>query len=309
MNPARSALLWVSNNEALRRALPRYAFIRRAVRRFMPGEELEDALGAAVELRSKSVNVILTHLGENITQAEEAGHVRDHYLEALPRIKERGLDAYLSVKLTQLGLDLSEEFCLENLRSIIERASQFKNMVWIDMEQSGYLDRTLSVFRKAREGSSNIGVCLQAYLYRTEKDLRSLLPLDPAIRLVKGAYAEPSSVAFPRKADVDANYATLADILLENAVSRRTLAGIATHDPSLIRRARLKASELGLSNQAFEYQLLFGIRTEEQLRLAADGYRVRALISYGSFWFPWYVRRLAERPANVSFVLRSLFAR
>jgi proline dehydrogenase len=293
----------------LREALPRYAFIRRAVKRFMPGEELDDALGAAEELRSKSIKAILTHLGENITQAEEAAHVRDHYIEALGRIGERGLDAYLSVKLTQLGLDLSEEFCLENIRSIIERAAQVNNMVWIDMEQSHYVDRTLSVFRKAREGAPNVGVCLQAYLYRTEKDLRDLLPLDPAIRLVKGAYAEPSSVAYPRKSDVDSNYANLTDILLENAVKRRTLAGIATHDPALIRRAGSRASEMGLSKSAFEYQLLYGIRTEEQFRLAAEGYRVRSLISYGSFWFPWYVRRLAERPANVTFVLKSLLSK
>jgi proline dehydrogenase len=272
----------------------------------MPGEELSDALRAAGELRAKSINTILTHLGENITEAAEAEEVRDHYLGALQQIKESGVDAYLSVKLTQLGLDLSEEVCLRNLSSIIERAAGAGNMVWIDMEQSKYVDRTISVFRQTRSRFSNVGLCLQAYLYRTEKDLNDLLPLQPAIRLVKGAYAEPADVAFPKKTDVDANYQKLAGALLAGARKNRSLVGIGTHDPELIRYSARKASEEGLSRNDYEYQLLYGIRTEEQLRLASEGYRVRSLISYGSFWFPWYVRRLAERPANVWFVVKSI---
>ncbi|HEY6191926.1 MAG TPA: proline dehydrogenase family protein [Bacteroidota bacterium] len=306
MGLARSALLWVSDNQTLRQRLPRYGFVRRAVRRFMPGEELADALRAAGELKSSSINTILTRLGENITEPAEAEEVRDHYLDALPRIKEGGLDAYLSVKLTQLGLDLSEEFCLKNLTSIIERADALGNMVWIDMEQSKYVDRTISVFKHARSRFSNVGLCLQAYLYRTEKDLDGLLPLRPAIRLVKGAYAEPADAAYPKKSDVDANYQKLAGSLLASAKNNGGLVGIATHDPALIRYAAEKASEEGLSKSGYEYQLLYGIRTEEQLRLAREGYRVRSLISYGTFWFPWYVRRLAERPANVWFVVKSM---
>jgi proline dehydrogenase len=309
MGLARTALLWVSENQTLRRRLPRMAFIQRAVRRFMPGEELDDALEAAKELRTASIKTILTHLGENITQAAEAEAVRDHYVDALRRIAAAGLDSYLSVKLTQLGLDLSEEFCLGNLSSIIERARESDNMVWIDMEQSRYTDRTISLFRKARARFPNVGLCLQAYLFRTESDLRDLLPLNPAIRLVKGAYAEPADVAFPAKSDVDENYAKLAELLLVHAKEHPALVGIGTHDTALIRRSVKAASGLGLSRNDFEFQLLYGIRTEEQVRLASEGYRVRALISYGSFWFPWYVRRLAERPANVSFVLKSLVSR
>jgi proline dehydrogenase len=309
MGLARSALLWVSDNQTLRKRLPRFGFVRRAVRRFMPGEELQDALRAAEELRPKSINTILTHLGENITEAAEADQVRDHYLGALRRIKDAGVDAYLSVKLTQLGLDLNEEFCIRNLSSIIECAAEFRNMVWIDMEQSKYVDRTISVFRDVRGRYSNVGLCLQAYLYRTEKDLNDLLPLKPAIRLVKGAYAEPADVAYPRKSDVDANYQRLAGSLLASAKKTGALVGIGTHDPELIRFAAQKGSEEGLSRNEYEYQLLYGIRTEEQLRLAQEGFRIRSLISYGSFWFPWYVRRLAERPANVWFVVKSMAAR
>jgi proline dehydrogenase len=309
MGLARTTLLWVSNNQTLRHTLPRYAFIRRAVRRFMPGEELADALRAAQELKPKSINVILTHLGENITQPAEAERVRDHYVGALAEIRKEGLDAYLSVKLTQLGLDLSEEFCLKNLCSIIECAGGARNIVWIDMEQSQYVDRTISVFRKARMRFANVGLCLQSYLYRTEKDLQDLLPLRPMIRLVKGAYAEPADVAFARKSDVDANFRRLAGTLLVNTHDGHSLVGVGTHDPVLIRAIAEKASEAGLSRNEYEFQLLYGIRSEEQLRLAGEGYNVRALISYGSFWFPWYVRRLAERPANVLFVLKNLVTR
>src|SRR5258706_2541890 len=287
MGLARSALLWVSDNQTLRQRLPRFGFVRRAVRRFMPGEELSDALGAAGELKANSINTILTRLGENITGAAEAEEVRDHYLGALPRIKAGGLDAYLSVKLTQLGLDLSEEFCLKNLSSIIERAREMGNMVWIDMEQSKYVDRTISIFKQARSMFPNVGLCLQAYLYRTEKDLNDLLPVQPAIRLVKGAYAEPADVAYPKKSDVDANYQKLAGLLLSSAKKNRALVGIATHDPALIRYSAQKASEEGLSKSEYEYQLLYGIRIDEKLLLAREGYRVRSLISYGTFWFPW----------------------
>lgn len=309
MGLARNTLLWVSENRRLRQTLPRYKFIRRAVSRFMPGEELHDALRAAEELRQRGITTILTHLGENISDAAEAERVADHYIEVLQQIQTHSLDAYVSVKLTQLGLDLSEELCLQNLSRIVERAARMNYWVWIDMEQSQYVDRTLTIYRKLRERYSKVGVCLQSYLYRTEKDLQGLLPISPAIRLVKGAYKEPTSIAYRKKADVDANYSHLAHVLLESIRKNGATVGIATHDKTLIRKIQRDAEKMGLAKSDYEYQLLYGIQTEEQLRLAKEGYRIRTLISYGSYWFPWYVRRLAERPANVFFVLRNLFTR
>ena len=275
----------------------------------MPGEELADALGAAGRLKETGIQTILTHLGENIYQAAEAEQVRDHYIHALGEISSGGFDIHLSVKLTQLGLDQGEELCLRNLNLIIETAAKHKNLVWIDMEQSRYVDRTISVYKKARSSFPNVGLCLQAYLYRTENDLQGLLPLGPAIRLVKGAYAEPADVAYKRKSDVDANYIRLAATLLAHAKKESTRVGIATHDPRLIRWVIQKAFDEGLSRDRYEFQLLYGIRTEDQRHLASQGHRIRVLISYGTFWFPWYVRRLAERPANVLFVLKNLMIR
>ena len=308
MSLARNALLWISENRKLRATLPRYKFVRRAVTRFMPGEELSDAVRAAKELREKTINTIFTRLGENIADREEARAVAGHYSDSLRQIKKERLDTCVSVKLTQLGLELSEDVCYENLVQVVEEAERQKNRVWIDMEQSGYVDRTLGIYRRIRSSFSNVGVCLQAYLYRTQKDIEDLLPLKPSIRLVKGAYAEPATVAFPKKADVDANFFSLSKLILEHA-RKGVLFGIATHDPVLISRLQWEAQRQGLGKDEFEFQLLYGIKTDLQRKLAEEGYRVRSLISYGSFWFPWYVRRLAERPANVLFVAKSILAR
>ncbi|MDZ7288665.1 MAG: proline dehydrogenase family protein [candidate division KSB1 bacterium] len=302
----RKVLLWISENRKLRQTLPRYQFIRRAVSRFMPGEELAEALQAASTLQKQSLNTIFTHLGENIVEAAESMEATNHYLEALQQIHQRHLDTHVSVKLTQLGLDLNEDLCLQNLTAIVERAAALKNWVWIDMEQSGYVDRTLSLYKKIRSKYPNAGVCVQAYLYRTKKDLEELLPLSPAIRLVKGAYLEPANIAYPGKSEVDANYFALAQMLLSNIKKNGVTVGIATHDRRLIKRIQRAASELGLSKNDYEFQFLYGIQSEEQLRLAREGCRVRVLISYGNYWFPWYVRRLAERPANLWFVVKNL---
>jgi proline dehydrogenase len=306
MGLARNALLWISENRALRRTLPRYKFIRRAVSRFMPGEELADAVQAAEKLREKNITAILTRLGENVADEAETREVTDHYLDALPQIQQRRLDSYISIKPTQLGLDLNEDLCWRNLTALVERAAAFKNWVWIDMEQSSYVDRTLALYKKIRRQYSNVGVCVQSYLYRTAKDLEELLPLSPAIRLVKGAYMEPANIAYPRKADVDANYFTLAKMLLANVKNNGVTVGIATHDTVLIKKIQEEAATQGLDKSDYEFQLLYGIQSEEQLRLAREGYHMRVLISYGSYWFPWYMRRLAERPANVFFVLKNL---
>jgi len=307
MSLARSALLWISENRQLRQTLPRYKFIRRAVSRFMPGEELADAMKAAQQLQAKKINTIVTRLGENVSTAAETQEVTEHYLNALPQIQQQNLDAYISVKPTQLGLDFDEKLCLQNLTAIVERAQALKNWIWIDMEQSGYVDRTLTLYKNIRQQYPHVGLCVQAYLYRTPKDLEELLPYSPAIRLVKGAYMEPANVAYPKKADVDATYLALAKMLLANIKKNGVTLGVATHDKILIKQIQQAAAEMGLAKTDYEFQLLYGIQAEEQSRLASEGYRMRTLISYGSYWFPWYVRRLAERPANVWFVLKNIF--
>jgi proline dehydrogenase len=308
MGMMRSALLWVSRSPSLRRTLPRYAFIRRAVKRFMPGEEMEDALGAAGRLREQGFPTIFTYLGENVGTEDEAQQVVDQYSLLLEKIRDRGLDCHLSVKLTQLGLDLGSEICLRNLSTIVRRAEEFRNFVWIDMEGTAYADRTLDVFRAIHEHHTNAGVCLQSYLLRTENDLTSLRSLSPMIRLVKGAYSEPPELAFRDKKDVDENFLRASRTLLDIGSHDGILQGIGTHDRTLIRQITEMANEMNLPKDRYEFQMLYGIQTQEQERLRSEGYCVRVLISYGTYWFPWYMRRLAERPANVLFVLKNIFS-
>jgi proline dehydrogenase len=307
MELARSTLLWISENRRLRQALPRYKFIRRAVSRFMPGEELADALRAAEQLSPHSINTVVTHLGENVTDEAEAKRDAADYIDALHQVRQRGLDTHVSVKLTHLGLDLNENACTDNLVAILEAAKTVGAMVWIDMEQSQYVDRTLDIYKRMRQKYANAGLCLQTYLYRTEKDLEELLPYSPAIRFVKGAYKEPHLIAFKKKSDVDANFFNLTAALLQH-VKGGSRVVVGTHDTKLIAAIQNKAALMGLSKRDYEFHLLYGIQASEQLKLAREGYSVRVLISYGSFWFPWYVRRLAERPANVWFVMRKMFS-
>ena len=304
----RSLLLSASQSAWLRRRVPRYDFVRRAVSRFMPGEELEDALAAAQALEEKGLGTVFTQLGENITEAAAAVGVVDHYLGVLDRIRERALRTEVSVKLTQLGLDPGPGVCYTHLNRIIQHAGG-DSVVWIDMESSPYVEVTLELYRRARRAFPNVGVCLQAYLYRTAGDLASLLSLGPAIRLVKGAYREPPDVAYPVKRDVDDNFFALCGMLLGKEARRAgARAAIATHDLRLIRRVQDLATSKGLAKDSLEFQMLYGIQRAEQLRLAREGWRSRVLIAYGSYWFPWYMRRLAERPANLLFVARNLFA-
>lgn len=308
MGVMRSLLLAGSQSKWLRDHATRHSFVRRAVSRFMPGETLNEALAAASSLRDISIGTVFTYLGENIAEVSEADEVTRHYLEGLNRIRESGLRAELSVKLTQLGLDLDQELCYQNLERVIERAGE-QSVVWIDMEAAPYVDATLEIYRRSRAAHANVGICLQAYLYRTAADLASLLPLGPAIRLVKGAYREPPDIAFPKKRDVDENYFSLATRLLSREAQELGVrAAIATHDRKLIRRLLQYAISNGLSKGSFEFQMLYGIQRAEQLRLAREGWRCGVLISYGKYWFPWYMRRLAERPANVWFVVRGLLS-
>ncbi len=308
MSLMRSLLLAASQNQWLRDRATHYSFVRNSVSRFMPGESLEDALGAAQTLRSKRIGAVFTHLGENIKDRSEAQQVTEHYLEVLDRIQQKGLQAEISVKLTQLGLDLSSDLCFDNLKTILDRA-QKDSIVWVDMEASNYADVTLDVYRRALQLYANVGVCLQAYLHRTKDDLSKLLPLRPSIRLVKGAYNEPPEVAFPHKQDVDENYFALAkEMLIAKKENRCVRAAFGTHDLALIRRLSEFASMEGLAKAGLEVQMLYGIQRAEQERLANAGCTSIVLVSYGSYWYPWFVRRLAERPGNLWFMLRNVFA-
>jgi proline dehydrogenase len=300
----RRALLWASTNPLLAQRLPRYEFVRRATKRFMPGEQLDDALREAERLGESGIASTITLLGENVSTAQEADLVTGHYLEALEAVRARGVDAEISIKLTQLGLDQGIEAATDRVRSLVAATS---SVVWIDMESSTYVDRTLEVFRAARGGADNVGVCLQSYLRRTKDDLDALLPLDPSIRLVKGAYNESPSVAFSKKGEVDQNYVRLASALLRaRAQGGQGRPIFGTHDPRMIGEAGRLAHELGVERSAYECSMLFGIQRAQQERLARSGHTVRILISYGSAWFPWYMRRLAERPANMWFVVKQL---
>jgi proline dehydrogenase len=307
MNPARSILLAASQNAWLRDHAARHKFVRRAVSRFMPGEELSDALAAAQRLQAKNIGSIFTRLGENVTDQAEARSVTEHYLEVLRSVKEKQLDAEVSVKPTQLGLDLSPELCYSNLKTIIEHEDP-RRVVWIDMEASNYVDATLQLYRRALAEFPKVGLCLQAYLHRTKDDLASLLPLRPSIRLVKGAYSEPPGIAFPEKSRVDENYFLLAkEMLLAKKAEPKIRAAFGTHDAVLLRRISDFAAASALPKTSVEVQMLYGIKSGEQERLAREGYSSKVLVAYGSHWYAWFIRRLAERPANLWFVARNLF--
>ena len=308
MGLMRSMLLVASQNKWLRERASHYRFVRRTVSRFMPGETLDDALAAAQTLQKKKIGTVFTHLGENVADRSEALQVTQHYLEVLDRIRQAGLHTEVSVKLTQLGLDLSSDFCLDNLKAIIERAEK-TSTVWVDMEASNYVDATLEIYRRALKAYLNAGLCLQAYLYRTKDDLAQLFSLCPSIRLVKGAYNEPPQLAYPRKQDVDENFFALAQEMLRAKKQGRCLrAAFATHDVALIRRLSEFARAEGFSQADFEVQMLYGIQRAEQERLAREGCTSIVLVAYGIHWYPWFVRRLAERPANLWFMLRNVFA-
>jgi proline dehydrogenase len=306
----RQTLLAASTNAWLREQATRRAFVRKSVSRFMPGERIEDAIDAAVRLKSERIGTILTRLGENLASLDEAEEVTAHYIDVIDRIRQAGLDGQVSVKPTQLGFDLDPDVCTRNLLRIVEHAERAGvTPVWIDMESSPYVDPTLKLFRAARERSGGVGVALQAYLYRTAKDVEDLLPLGPAVRVVKGAYLEPANLAYPKKSDVDDNYFRLCTRLLDqDSVRRGTLLHIATHDAQLADRLARVIGERRVPPASYEFAMLYGIQRAQQQRLAASGRRLRVLISYGEHWFPWYMRRLAERPANIGFVVRNLFS-
>jgi len=308
---ARKALLWCSENRWMRRNVPHWWFVKRAVRRFMPGEEVPAALAESSVLNQRGIGTVLTQLGENVVDAEAAREVLAHYQEVLGTIDRQQLDTFISVKPTQLGLDLDLELATRHLAQLARTAADFNSVVWVDMEQSAYVGQTLELVRRVRSDVGPIGVCLQAYLYRTGDDLEAMLQQGIGVRLVKGAYREPAEIAFPAKADVDRNYLALARRLLQSENGRGELPpslapAFATHDSGLVAQIRASAESSGVPAERYQFQMLYGIQQALVDDLVGQGQQVRVLISYGAAWYPWYLRRLAERPANVWFVVRSL---
>ncbi len=302
----RSIFLWMARNRWLKAHLPRLWFARRAVRKFMPGETMEEALDAGERFRPDGIGVLYTNLGENLTDPAQAQAVADHYHALLDRIRARGQDAEISVKPTQLGLDLDAAAALGHLDGLAAHAAEAGGSLWMDMEGSSYTDATLDLYRQLKASHPNVGVCLQAYLRRTPTDVNALLPLNPQIRVVKGAYDEPASIAFRRKTEVDAAFQSLCVLMLPYVGRGELRLGLGTHDTNLIARIADFARGADVAIDSFEVQMLYGIRTDQQRRLAKEGFRVRDLIAYGEAWYAWYMRRLAERPANVAFALRQL---
>ena len=301
----RNAFLRLSGQKQLRHWMETSPTASRLTSRFIAGETLEDAVKVCRTLNEEGFLVSLDHLGENVTAIEEAATAAEAAIQALEQIARQQLQATISVKLTQLGLGLPEEICRHNLIRLMKTASHSRITVEIDMESSEYTDRTLACVRAMHEEFGFVRAVIQAYLYRSEADIRALSDQGVPVRLCKGAYKEPEPLAFPEKAQVDRNYQKLTRLLLE----RGTYPAIATHDPAMIDTALTAARELDLSPERFEFQMLYGIRRDLQQSLRSKGYRVRLYVPYGNAWYPYFMRRLAERPANLLFLARNLFRR
>ena len=302
----RTILLWMARNPWLKERLPRLRFVRKAVRRFMPGEDADAAFAAAATLAASGHGILFTRLGENLVALAEADEVAAHYHAIMDREVTLERPIELSVKPTQLGLDIDAEACFGHLSGLAARADITGTWLWVDMEGSAYVERTIVLYERLRAAHRNVGICLQAYLRRTPADLRRLLPLEPAVRLVKGAYDEPSEVAWRRRPEVDGAYQAAALVLAEAARDGKARLALGTHDGALIERIAAFADAAGVPRDRLEVHMLYGIRAGELRRLQKAGYPPFTLIAYGKHWYPWYMRRLAERPANVVFALRQM---
>jgi len=297
----RTSLLWLSEQPRIFRFIRRNGLARRFAARFVAGETVDSGVAAVKELNAAGLVASLDLLGESVHSAAEALRARDTYLETLDRIKAAGAESNLSVKLTQMGLDVDEALCVENMRAIIVRAKAHASFVRIDMEQSDYTERTLQLFKRTLrpECGNAVGVVLQSYLRRTEQDVEQMIALDARVRLCKGAYQEPDTVAFPDKRDVDANYVRC----MERLMLKGHYPGIATHDVRIIDHALAFARDKGIQPHRFEFQMLYGVRRDLQVRLRRKGYNVRVYVPFGTQWYPYLMRRLAERPANLAFLV------
>jgi len=292
----------MSEREGLRDVLFRLPFSRQAARRFVAGDTHDDALAVAADLNSQGFRVTLDLLGESVSERAEAERAAEEYAESLELIERSDADTTISLKLTQLGLDIDEDFCAENLRRIVARADELGNFVRIDMEGSDYTERTLQIFYRVFQDHRNVGVVIQSYLKRSEADVARLIELGAPVRLCKGAYQEPGSIAFQEKSEVDANYVRLMKMLLD----AKCPVAIATHDENMINATLAHARERELAEDAFELQMLYGVRRQMQRSLIADGLPLRIYLPYGSQWYSYFMRRMAERPANLLFVLRAM---
>jgi proline dehydrogenase len=307
MNPARDLILWAAHNGWLQRHLPRYRFVRATVARFMPGERMEDALNAAEALAEEGIPVTFTYLGESVESDADADAVVEHYLRLFDLIEERGLDAEVSVKPSHLGLELDPEATFGRIRPLAERSAAMGKHLFLDMEASPTVEPTLALYRKLRAETPAVGVCIQAYLHRTPADMADVLAQDGTIRLVKGAYKEPKDVVIRERSKIRSRFLRLASEFLRWAGSGRL--ALATHDVALIHEVERRAADAGAGKDAYEVQMLYGIRTADQRALVAEGFRVRVLISYGEHWYPWFMRRMAEKPSNIWLALRNLASR
>ena len=295
----KDTLLYLAHNRNLRDFVTHNRATRGISRRFVAGEELDEAIEVTRVLNRQRLQVALDHLGENVSEAEQARAAVQDYIAAIERIKQTGVDANVSIKLTALGLDISQELCEQNVRSILEYARQYAIFVCIDMEGSDYTEQTVDIALRLHKQFEYVGTVIQSYLYRSKKDIEQLIAQGVRVRLVKGAYKEPKEIAFQQKSEVDRNYVRLTMMLL----SRGNFPAIATHDEAIINAACKYARDNGISKSAFEFQMLYGIRRDLQEKLVSQGYKVRIYVPYGSQWYPYLMRRLAERPANLIFVL------
>jgi proline dehydrogenase len=296
----RRTLLYLSNQPRVFNLMRRNGFAKRFASRFVAGETLDTALAAVRALNARKITASLDLLGESVTSEPEARAAAHEYLVMLDRIHEQRLDANVSVKLTQMGLDLDEELCVETMQSILSRARDYQTFVRLDMEGSAYTDRTLRMFedRLYPNFRDNVGIVLQSYLYRTSADVERAILLKCRVRLCKGAYKEPASVAYPDKKDVDANYVRCMEKLVQDG----NYPGIATHDPAIIDQTRRFVKAKGIAPERFEFQMLYGVRRDLQDQLVSEGYGMRVYVPFGTQWYPYLMRRLAERPANLAFI-------
>jgi proline dehydrogenase len=296
----RKTLLYLSNQQKVFTFVRRNRLARRMASRFVAGETVDDAMGAVRALNARGITVSLDLLGESVHREEEARDTARSYLALLDRIKAEKLDANVSLKLTAMGLDVSEELCVANVQMVLERARDYDSFVRLDMESSQYTDRTLHMFEHRLYPSypKNVGIVLQSYLRRTAADVENANRLRCRVRICKGAYQEPASVAFPDKRDVDENYIRCMHALMSDG----NYPGIATHDERIITDAQRFAAERGIAPDRYEFQMLYGVRRDLQEKLVREGYRIRVYVPFGTQWYPYLMRRLAERPANVAFM-------